>query len=148
MAVDVGSVGRNVSIKEAQTCGTFTGSSPLATNRAVGEAGGRVEPLPAPLKVLRLAHRRLHRAPHRGGGPRRRRGGADGEPPAGRRVGWLRRGCLPAVAEEVQEGPPPVCLVSVETSYGASSLRWFYCCCGSAALPAYRSVLVLVVEPP
>ncbi len=67
-----------------------------------------MEPLPAPLKVLRPAHRRFHRAPHRGGGPRRRRDGTDGEPPAGRRVGWLRRGCLPAVAEEVQEWPPPV----------------------------------------
>ena len=67
-----------------------------------------MEPLPASLGVLRLAHRRLHRASYHGDGPRRRRGGVDAEPPAGRRVGWLRRGCLPAVAEEVQEGPPPV----------------------------------------
>ncbi len=36
------------------------------------------------LRVLRLTHRRFHRASHRGGGPRRR---LDAEPPAGRRVG-------------------------------------------------------------
>ena len=39
-------------------------------------------------------------------------------------------------------------LVSAETSYETSPLRWFYCCCGDVALPAYRSVLLLVVEPP